>query len=1669
MPIVPYKLDVGFNPAPLGGKPRLPVFTPAVEPERPGGGFLQIGENWKQMVDEAEGAWEVLGLAGSQFNDVANAVEFLSRPVFDFDPNFDLVANLKAAELWDDPDERHAYLGTASAAEFLWLLRKRTKQQRERELLAAAGAGGVVASMLMSVLSPTILLPFIGAAKGARAIGVGAAWGLGAGIISEVPLQLNQEFRTLEESTIDVAFSTILGGVLGGAVGSMRAGALKRIEADMDPARRAQTISPLQEKKLIEDTIKELEARQAAGKISEADLPHVTETVTQYTRRLDELNELERRIANDDEVSAALGRPVAVGADVADLSPGGLKNTFGIAERIRHLAGPPVANLAQRISSAARKWQPEISTSGLRLERNVILDKNGNVVGGIPTASGQGTLENIIGYRRGEVLELVTKGYENYENYWYGSGNRPKMFPSQRAFVDRTLKFGKSGKMNRQQFFEAVGRAMFAGDAHEIPEVALTAKQFRTYYDKLLAEAQEAGIIPREIKQIAPDLSFMNRVYDQVAISRNPTKFMNMLANHFENSLRSEVARIEAVEATANARDLQRLADMDLPLPEAQRLLGEYRKELAIIDKADGEEGLAIFEELMSENRAKLADNTRARKAVEEELRNGPQNKEFRNPRIAEVERLQSERQGLQNEILAWKELGGADLEARATRRAELKRRIRSLNRSKFMVEEKQRAKYEKIEDLEEANLEALHRAAQAGVKAKAASEAGGDAFEKELGNLRSALTKAQAAATKLQNQVEGLQEAAAGAAEKEAKTVAEPQTIVIHGGADFEDIDPKKFGSGEPGGIRPLGNGLYTFEVDPGNPEEALRAIDYARHFSNKYGKGKKTLHGFSVPHSATAMWNGPKAGPFKEGWSPEERTWLDALQAANEIPPGPERKAAFAAAHELEEAAKANPGNFQLRGERLPINLTELSILDPKIAKRVGKFDLEVSNEDILKQLTESAAKKPDKSEALFARLFKTEEKFATSTERYNEILDELEALENINWAERGRADAERLIQEALDASLERVNRVNTARAKRMAALEKQAEKFDQPAWEAHRQAIVDRMAARRTRNADRIREMGGDNPKQRAMEIAQVAKERITGANLRLPGFDAMSDARGTELARALSMPSLPLADAGFLVTDAEQLLHVYANTLISDTEIVKRLGPFAPDGSRNVMFRELNEEQTSVTMRAEIELRQKMEAEAAKKGKPFDEAKYEQKRGDLARSIDKEYRVIHENFEAQLLRLRHQWGVVNPDHWLTRGTQIFLAAQGLRLLGTVGISSIPDLAKPVMRYGFGRTFMKAWIPYITSIHNMKLSHREAQLAFVGVEVKTSDRAFQVAELMHLAQRQSKFEAALKWTTSKMGIIALYAPWTDTMKVISTMSMTSKMMDSIELARGFAKGSKKELAEATEFLNSLSIDEGMQRRIWDQMQNGGAEKHKGAWIPQTEKWTDEEAVRMMRQAIFGEASASVITPGLEIPKVVNKTLAGKLLFNLKSFALASVSKTVLAGMQQRDAAVLNAVLLSMALGYLSYYLRSVATGGETYQRFLNASNEQRIDEALDASGLLGIFSNFQRIAQDLPYLRNVASVSGVSSMIQGKPQEQTMRAAGGGLLEDLGGPSVSALFTLASALTGLEGEDFNRSTVHKLRQLLPLQNVFYLRRLFDQLENVIGDWRNLEGRRR
>lgn len=618
--------------------------------------------------------------------------------------------------------------------------------------------------------------------------------------------------------------------------------------------------------------------------------------------------------------------------------------------------------------------------------------------------------------------------------------------------------------------------------------------------------------------------------------------------------------------------------------------------------------------------------------------------------------------------------------------------------------------------------------------------------------------------------------------------------------------------------------------------------------------------------------------------------------------------------------------------------------------------------------------------------------------------------------------------LLDELAHEALEGVNQLNLARGARIARLEEAAAKLTPEQVAERIEATRARFRRREAAVNERFRVRGIDDfsYEDGNAAVAAVARARAEDAvgkigkyNNRVSGLHILGEERGSELARVLSIPSTEIFD--FLITDIERVTRNYVRQVAADIELKRAFG----DVDAKQAFKELEEEFFAVQRRLE-------ESGASEAEKDH---------------VSKEYRKHVRNIAASISRLRHTWGIPeNPDGFVARGGKVLLDLATMRFMGSVAVSSIPDLSRLVVKHGISRTWRNAFWPMIQNFKQFQLSAREIKLAGGALDPIIHSRAMAFADILDENIGHSLPERVTHTMATKIGLIAGFDYWTSWMKQIAGVLDTGRVMDSIDLVVN-GGGTRAEIAEATRYLAELGYNADLAQRTWDQVQAGGGNRVNGLWMPNTEDWTDPDLVRTFRAAIRQANNNTIITPGLEVPLMANAGIGSRLLFQFKSFALASHTKTLMAGLQQRDMALVNGVLTSLALGALSYYIWAVTSGGDAEEKMMKADWDRWLDEAIARSGLTGAFSEVQRIAERIPLTAPYANFSG----------EQTTRRAGASLVEAVLGPSFDTLSTTANVVSGID--DPTQSTVRQFVNLLPFNNVFYLKQLFRLIEDSLA----------
>lgn len=697
------------------------------------------------------------------------------------------------------------------------------------------------------------------------------------------------------------------------------------------------------------------------------------------------------------------------------------------------------------------------------------------------------------------------------------------------------------------------------------------------------------------------------------------------------------------------------------------------------------------------------------------------------------------------------------------------------------------------------------------------------------------------------------------------------------------------------------------------------------------------------------------------------------------------------------------------------------ELSKFKTAFAKTAKTFDTAEE------QITKARA---DKDESLG--------KVLEGQEARADRLDELaERIENVEAFDKAA-----LIREVDDAAkelLETHAKINARRAVRAGRLQEQAKKMEPAAIDARLKALREKIPERKAEFMEYFRARGLDDFddvtekadfKEYAREIAQNTTTKIMGTERRIVLNDIIQETRGPEKARLLDVSSLDFQD--YIVKDADRIVSTYVRTLAADISLARKFG--SADAKR--AFDDLLKEEQDALAR--------VPGAKDKKGNPLSEDAQKA----LSQDITKFYAEGRHDMHVLMERAKGIRGVPkDPRGWAARGFSTARDLNTLRYMGGVLLASVADPARIVQKYGLTKVFKQAYTAFTGGLKEVKLSMGQAQRAGTGLDVDLHSRAHAAYDVFDDVQHGTKLEKGIHWGTQKIGLFALFDYWTVAGKSFASGLENTTIIDALEKVMT-GKGSAKEIQKATEELAARNIVGRDAEVIWEQLNAKGGGRVNGVLLPETEKWDIsraevKQALRTYNSALVGTIDDTIVTPGFERPNWVDANEAGKLIGQFRSFGLSSTTKTLMAGLQAHDAAYFQGIMVSLALGTVSYYLWAVASGGKAYEDMMNADIGRWADEAIARSGQMAIFDEMQRIAQRLPMTAEYSSFSG----------ERTSRRQGGDLIDVLLGPTFDLLRKGATVAAGID--DPTRATGHAARQMLPYQNVFFIRWVFDRIE--------------
>ena len=573
-----------------------------------------------------------------------------------------------------------------------------------------------------------------------------------------------------------------------------------------------------------------------------------------------------------------------------------------------------------------------------------------------------------------------------------------------------------------------------------------------------------------------------------------------------------------------------------------------------------------------------------------------------------------------------------------------------------------------------------------------------------------------------------------------------------------------------------------------------------------------------------------------------------------------------------------------------------------------------------------------------------------------------------------------------------------------------------------------IVGKVAERQRVNRKDLFDM--DLAEYELKDIAGSIADKVTGAGGRTSyDYDYTADVnrvmgkRKTGLSAPLRARSYTIGDSviqEYLENDIEVLSRMLTRSLAPDIELKKAFGDINMESAIN----DINNEWKAIGERRDLD--------------PSDKSNWTKQR-------DRDVTDV----EGLRDRLRGVYALPeNPSDWVHRTGVAMRHLNYLRLLGGMTISAIPDIARLVFSGGLSGVWGDLIKPLVSDFNSFALRASELRSMGLATDMIMNSRAQRLADIGDETLGTSIPERILGAAADTFGTASLMSPWNTVLKQLAGSISHSKF---IRLMRKDLDGtiSKKDLG----YLRSNFIGRDESELIMAQIDKHGATSEQGLEFSHADMW-DSGAGNMydvFKSALARETDKTIVTPGQDKPLMASTTM-GRLLFQFKTFALASTQRMLIAGLQQRDAAVLLGLTTGIGLGTLSYMIKEKLAGRE-----INMDVANLIRQGVDRSGVTAWLFEAHNIVE-----RGSQGAIGLSRLGAGDmPSRYAAKNTAGALAGPSGGLIADVLDVGGSMVAAGTGHSqWSYSDTKRFRRLMPYQNLSYIRQLLDHVQDATDD---------
>lgn len=396
--------------------------------------------------------------------------------------------------------------------------------------------------------------------------------------------------------------------------------------------------------------------------------------------------------------------------------------------------------------------------------------------------------------------------------------------------------------------------------------------------------------------------------------------------------------------------------------------------------------------------------------------------------------------------------------------------------------------------------------------------------------------------------------------------------------------------------------------------------------------------------------------------------------------------------------------------------------------------------------------------------------------------------------------------------------------------------------------------------------------------------------------------------------------------------------------------------------------------------------------------------------------------------------------NQGDWATISRGL-LAFNYIRAMGGAVIANLGDLYRGAMVHGLRRFMGDGLGPLVSNLEGFRASVKEAQLAGQVGEKWLHQRLATFAEIGDPYGKGNAVERLMENASRVASKWNGLQYFTDFSKSLASVMSQARMIDGVMAGKD------------QKYLRFLGIDGFMEGRIKEQL-SAHSRMIDGVRVAETNRWTDEEAVRAYRAALSKDVDSITVERSVgDVPLFAN-TPTGRLLLQFRTFNMAANQRVLLRGLQEDQARFVGSMVALTSIGIAVSAMRSWRGGEDRWEKFKQSANNPGylIGEGLDMSGLFTIpfeISNtVEKLTQPSGFSFNPIKTPMMAAFPGRSQQGQSTRFMSRDPLTAVLGPSAGLPMTAARALGG----DFKSAS-----QLMPFGTYPGMR---EAIQAIAGD---------